>query len=296
MKRVAILTSDRLPAFLVDSHGPIDEHLEEDRLFADALRARGKGVDRVPWRAGGVRWADYDVVVIRSTWDYIDDLERFLAVLSDIDAASRLVNPLETVRWNCDKAYLLDLAERGAPVVPTWLVPGGGAVPNGGADLGPAPAGWVLKPAVGVGSFETIRTAGFAEIEDALADRSPSQRYLLQPYLRSVAEEGEWAFIFFDGRLRYTLIKRPAEGDFRVQEQYGGTWTPERPAPADVAAAEAVMAVLPVPVTYARVDMARLPSGNLALMELEAIEPSLAFHLIPGAADDFAKRIIGAIA
>lgn len=291
--RIAILTSDTLPAFLAASHGPIEDYLDEDALLAEALSGLGATVESVPWRREGVGWQDYAAVVIRSTWDYIDDPNRFLEVLTDITRATRLVNPFETVAWNCDKRYLLDLRQRGAPVVPTRIVRGGEDLDRTTNDLGGASEGYIVKPAVGVGAFETVRVTDLAEAQATLAAKPPGRRYLLQPFVPAIRQEGEWAFIYLGGSLRYAVLKEAAEADFRVQEEYGGRWTVRTPSPDDVAAAETVMRALPVAAIYARVDMARLPGGSLALMELEAIEPSLAFHIAPEGARQLARLLVG---
>ena len=117
----------------------------------------------------------------------------------------------------------------------------------------------------------------------------------LQPFLASVRDEGEWSFVFGAGRFLYAAFKRPAPEDFRVQVMYGARTTPAAPAPCDLAAAETALAALPVPVHLARIDMARLADGGLALMEAELIEPQLFLHDLPEAAGLLAAAILSSL-
>ena len=121
-------------------------------LLADALRAAGHAVDVRDWRDPTVDWSTARVTVLRSPWDYIDHFPEFLAWAERVSGASDLWNPLAIVRWNTHKAYLLDLAARGAPIVPTVVLLGGSAASlDGICDA----QGWnavVVKPAVASGA------------------------------------------------------------------------------------------------------------------------------------------------
>jgi glutathione synthase/RimK-type ligase-like ATP-grasp enzyme len=119
---------------------------------------------------------------------------------------------------------------------------------------------------------------------------------MLQPFLPSVAEEGEISLFMFNGALSHAVIKRAAAGDFRVQPQYGGQMTPYAPDEEARSLAEAALAVAPRRPVYARVDMARLPDGRLALMELEAVEPDLYFAFAPDGGEAFARAVLHALA
>ena len=109
MRRCAFLTLDDPSGYVID-----------DDLAYEPLRELGWGVELVPWRRPAVAWDAYEAVVIRSTWDYTDDPDSFVAVLGDIERTGTLLfNGLDLVRWNLQKTYLRDLAARGVPVVPT---------------------------------------------------------------------------------------------------------------------------------------------------------------------------------
>ena len=151
-------------------------------------------------------WSRFDRVVLRSAWDYPQRLPEFLAWLDEVDAVSDLVNPPETVRWNLDKQYLAELAEAGVPITPTVFVPPGTAATFPAGDF-------VVKPAVGAGSRDAA-SYGADQHETAVAHvarlHASGQTVLVQPFLKSVATEGEWPLMFFDGRFSHAASKRVA--------------------------------------------------------------------------------------
>ncbi|MDO9016324.1 MAG: hypothetical protein Q8S73_37380 [Deltaproteobacteria bacterium] len=280
---VALLTLDDRSAYVID-----------DDLAIAELRARGHAVEEIPWRRRGVDWGAFDLVVIRTTWDYQHDLSAFFASLAAIEAAGTpLANAGALVRWNARKTYLRDLADRGVPIVPTrW-----------GHDLSAAGLtalcaasgddGCVLKPTVSANAHDTFRLpravdpAVAAEVAARFADRD----WMLQPFLRAIVDEGEFSVFYFDGAYSHAIVKRPKSGDFRVQEEHGGLITPLDADAALRADADRAMAALDAAPLQARVDLVRLDDGTLALMELEAIEPSLYFRTHPRAAANFADAV-----
>ena len=272
MRTCAFLTTDDLTDYVTD-----------DVLAEAPLAELGWAVEHVPWRQSG-GWERYEAVVIRSTWDYHKHPEEFLAVLEEIDrSGSRLANPLELVRWNARKTYLRDLEARGLPVVPTvW---DRSRFDELDADE------IVIKPVVSASAFHTYRLRRgdrwSAEMEAAFAGRE----IMAQPFLRSIVEEGEFSLFYFGSELSHVVLKSPKEEDFRVQEEHGGLIRKVEPPPPLVELGQEIVASLPVPLLYARVDLARLDSGGYALMELELIEPSLYFRTDAGAPERFARAL-----
>ncbi|MEM7173524.1 MAG: hypothetical protein AAF530_25400 [Pseudomonadota bacterium] len=293
MTSIAILSTDRLPKFLGKDHPNEDSLFAEDDRLAEAFAARGAAARRIAWRDKTPSWRDFDLVLIRSTWDYIDHCQSFLAVLREIeDSGCRLFNPLTTVRWNLSKSYLGALAAQGLPVVPTQFLCPKTAV-RGEPPLIPDFAkGYVVKPLVGVGGFGTERVLSLDDLGGALEKRRQEDQVIIQPFLPSIQEEGEWSFVFGSGRFLYAALKRPKDGDFRVQVMYGAHTSAQSPQPSDLAAAQNCFRALPVPVCLARMDLARMPDGHLALMEAELIEPQLYLHDLPHAADLLADAVL----
>ena len=267
-------SNGRICAFLTTDD--LDGYVTDDQLAETAMEEIGWKVEHVPWRQGG--WERFDAVVIRSTWDYHKHLEEFLAVLEQI---KRLANPLEVVRWNARKTYLRDLEARGLPVVPTvWNPrPDASLFDQLGTDE------IVIKPVVSASAFHTYRLRRGEEMETAFADRE----VMVQPFLRSIVEEGEYSLFFFGGELSHAVLKSPKEEDFRVQEEHGGLIRRVDPPAALVDLGHRIVESLPAPTLYARVDLARLDSGAYALMELELIEPSLYFRTDPESPRRFAR-------
>jgi glutathione synthase/RimK-type ligase-like ATP-grasp enzyme len=190
---------------------------------------------------------------------------------------------------NLHKGYLRDLENRGVPIVPThWINPRGGDRDLAGIL---ARNGWddvVLKPAVSAGSRNTYRfrradAETYRNRLDAILDEDSA---LLQPFLEEIVTEGEWSFVFFGGELSHTVLKTPRQGDFRVQEHFGGIYRLQTPSAKQVEQARAVLARIDSPLLYARVDMIRR-GDEMLLAELELTEPSLYFKQSPQSEDRF---------
>ncbi|MFF2273113.1 RimK family alpha-L-glutamate ligase [Agromyces sp. NPDC058136] len=267
----------------------------DDRRLLEALREQRVDAEAVAWNDPAVDWSRFDAAVLRSTWDYVDHLEAFLATTAAIARSGcLLLNPPDAVRWNADKHYLDDLDRLGVPIVPVVRGGRGDAEPVLAAVRA---AGWdelVLKPAIGVGGSGVTRTstAGLARAIEALPEGS---EVMVQPFAQSIASEGEFSFVFLGGAPSHVLRKRPAPGDFRAHGIYGGTIGRVDPRPADAAEVEAMRRLLPFDLLYARFDVVRF-EGRLRILELELIEPMLYLDLAPGSARRLADATITRIA
>ena len=284
-RRVALLTTSLGPDYVTDDH-----------LVVPLLAERGIEASFVRWREHQ-DWTTYDLVVVRSTWDYQRHLDDFLATLATIASATRLENPLHLQRWNVRKTYLRDLAAAGIPVVPT-LWADGLATGDLARLLGEVGTGdVVLKPVVGASGEDAfrIRAEGAAERERELVATFDRRPLMIQPFLSAVLEVGESSVVWIDGEVSHALRKIPRRGEFRSQEEHGGI--PERiplePALSSAAAAvaEAVARRSPRRPLYGRVDFLPGPDGFL-VGELELVEPSLYLRLDPDAARRLADAIV----
>ena len=265
---------------------------QDDAPLAAALGRLGVPTEIVHWD-DPLEWGAFDVVVIRSTWDYTRRLDEFLDWARAVDTATQLWNPFEVVRWNTHKGYLIELEERGAPVVPTAWLGHGDRVDL--ADL-LATRGWkdvVAKPAVGAGSRGLVRIEpGMEELGqhhlDALLARGDA---MVQPFQSAVATQGETSVVFVDGELSHAVRKVPAAGEIRIQVEHGGTY--ERIEPDDETARLAawILESTGHEFLYARVDLLPDVDGRPQLAELEVVEPSLYLTWVPEAADRLALAI-----
>ena len=282
MSHIAILQCEKLPSFVTWEIPNREELFEEDNLLIRGFEAQGWQVAPVAWTDPTVDWDRFDVALLRSTWDYLDAPQDFLNTLSGIQSSScRLYNPLAAVRWNMDKQYLFDLASWGIPVIPTYSV---SADVNITYELF-AERQWqtiVLKPTMGLGGAHSYRVR-LDELKDTVAKLHtdhPELQYLAQPFIEDIVSEGEWSFIYFNRQLSHVLLKQPAPDDYRVQGIYGGSIRQAQPEPADLLRAQVVMNTLPFDLLYARLDFVRV-KGQLAVMEVEFIEPIFSFNLVP---------------
>jgi len=264
-----------------------------DLLARDALRRLGVRVLPVIWDEQN-DWRRFDALVLRSTWDYPEKVASFRAWLNEVEAAGTLlINSAVTVRWNLDKHYLAELHERGVPIVETHF-----AQPGERLDAILRDRNWshaVVKPRISADGYRTFLTTAHTAHEDeaAFAElRASPNGVMVQAFLSQVREAGEASFVFLGGRFSHAALKRPATGDFRVQERFGGTLESWEPGLAQVQRVEAFLEAVPVPWVYARVDVCPLADA-LLVMEIELIEPSLLFdRAAPSAADRFAQAVL----
>jgi glutathione synthase/RimK-type ligase-like ATP-grasp enzyme len=284
--KIAILRCQNLPSFVTWEIPNVDALFSDDHALIDSFTRRGVDASSVVWRDPAIDWNAFDVALIRSTWDYVDDRDGFISSLGRIDASRcRLFNPLDAVRWNSDKSYLLDLERWGVPTVPTYRA--SSLDPDAWTERA-ARDGWsgaVVKPVVGTGGAHVQRLTADqipAALKSLAADQ-PGREFFIQPMIESVISEGEWSYAYFGGELSHTLLKRPAAGDYRAHGIYGGTVEAAAPDAQDILQADAIQKSLPFDLLYVRLDLVRI-DGRLSIMELELIEPILYLHLAPGGA------------
>ena len=302
MTHVALVTSREALA--------LDEDMEP---LASALAQRGARVSRPRWDDADVDWSQFDLALLRSTWDYVERIDEFLEWVERCALQTRLANPPGIVRWNTDKHYLADLARAGVPVVPTRFVEASGdaaaelaaflAAGTDALSVG-RPVGFaefVVKPSVGAGSRDTTRyrredaSRALAHLRRLLA---AGRSAMLQPYLGHVDEHGETAVIYLGGRYSHAIRKAPL---LRLDgPPVTGLFAPERiearePAAAERELAAAVFEAIPFAAPlYARIDLIPDQAGTPVVLELELTEPSLFFAHAPGSAARLAAAIVAA--
>jgi glutathione synthase/RimK-type ligase-like ATP-grasp enzyme len=264
-----------------------------------ALAERGIEAQTAIWDDPRVDWLAYELVIVRSTWDYPRHRDAFVAWAQGLP---RVLNSAEVLSWNTDKRYLADLASKGVPTVPTvFSAPGEvGALPE-----------WpefVIKPTISVGSADTARwrlgtddVAALAHLGDLHA---AGRTAMIQPYLTGVDVAGESALLFTGGAFSHSIRKAPilsageapvalviGDADFREEI------TPREASAAEREVAERVLAAVPgsADLLYARVDLLPGPDGSPVLLELELTEPSLFLWASEGAAEQLADGVLRAL-
>jgi len=270
---------------------------EEDRLLSEALAQRGIQTRRVDWSRDGVDWGAFSAVVLRTPWDYFDRFEAFSGWLDSLQSHPCVLNDLSTLRWNIDKHYLAELEAAGLPIVPTAFVQRGDTTSLRDAMDSLGSDAVVYKPTVSGAARETYRVrAGQADAHaERFASLTGQRAMMVQPFMPSILEHGEVTVVAMQGKPTHGLVKKAKAGDFRVQDDHGGTLHSHTPASDELALTEAALGVRgPTPV-YGRVDMVRDEAGIARIMELELIEPELWLRLHPPAAEAFAEGIEAAL-
>lgn len=262
----------------------------DDRPLVPALRALGLKPEVVVWDDPHVDWSGAPLCVIRTVWDYHLKREAFLAWAERVTRTSRLLNPLELVRWNTEKTYLRTFEAQGLPVVPTLWVNQGQRI---ALDQVLAERGWrefVVKPVVSASAHGTIRASqdDLPRAQAHLEAVTASQGALVQPYLRTVEGPGERSLVFIDGVYTHTARKAPVLAGGAVDPDAVELIVPDED---ELTLARTVMASLGDAPLYARVDLIRSEAGAPSIMELELVEPSLFLDRAPEATRRFAEAI-----
>jgi glutathione synthase/RimK-type ligase-like ATP-grasp enzyme len=264
-------------------------------MLADALRSRSYSTEVADWQDPGVRWSDFDVVVIRSTWTYYKNSVGFLSWLDQVSAHAQLINDKSLICWNIHKRYLCELAGAGIPVVPTVVKT------RGEAETVPqllAAQDWpegVIKPAIDVGGMGARRVSLSCASAAAYAERLLDvMDVIVQPYVDSITELGENLLIFVGGSYSHTVRRRPAPGGFLTHEVHGGSVELVDPTPEQLRLATHVYESLPGRPIIARIDMVEM-HGTPVIQEVEVIDPCLYPELNPSVTDALSAAITSAL-
>lgn len=262
----------------------------DESITLEALKAAGIEARMLAWDDPSAPFAAQDLVLLRSTWNYYEDLASFLAFVDRVGAQNRLLNPPSVVHWSVDKTYLRDLERRGVATVPTEYVDKG-ATRSIGELL--ERMGWkdvVIKPVVSAGSFRTRRFAAAArgEAQRFLDELTAERAAMVQKWMPAVESYGERAIMWIDGEITHAIRKtlRLAGGVERVSDA-----VPIADDERDLAT-RAIAAVGARDLLYGRVDTIRDEDGQVRVMELELVEPSLYFLQHRAALDRFVAAIL----
>ncbi len=284
--RVALITDPEHPGYRPDDVG-----------LSAAFSALGVTAIPRPWGVE-IPATEFDVAVIRTPWDYFLHPEAFLAWVDALEVP--VLNPAQVLHWNHQKGYLIELEEAGCARLPKTLRLSAGdrAGDTEGllAELGTDRA--VVKPVISGGAHGT-RVVTLREPLRWGADEEGD--YLAQAFVDTVEETGEWSLIYFGGALSHCVLKTPKSGDFRVQDDFGGTVqfgaAPVGLTEAGARVLEGVhdLLALGAPLAYMRVDLVEEPgTGQPLLMEVELIEPELFFRGEAESPRRFAEAVIAA--
>lgn len=266
-----------------------------DKLLIEPMKTFGWDAEEISWRNESINWDDYNAVIVRSTWDYQKDHEKFLDVLEKINNSSaHLENDLELMKWNMNKKYLFDLEQKGVKIVDTLWKSNFNLdeVENSFENFNSEEI--IIKPNISANADNTFRLtkAKFVEIKNQLKLIFTNREFMMQPFMKNIIDEGEYSLFFFNGEFSHCVLKKPKEKDFRVQEEHGGKFKSIIPTEQQKTIGKNIIYKLAVLPLYGRTDLVRTADNDFALMELEAIEPSLYFNMDEQSPIRFTKAFV----
>lgn len=268
--------------------------LLEDGLVKVALEEKGLIVTRKDWADSDFDWSCTRAILFRSTWDYFDQFELFKTWLTKVESQTIAINPISQIWWNMDKWYLRDLEKRGIPVVETAFIRRGETQSlsqileeNDWVDA-------ILKPTVGGGGRHTYRVnpQNVKDYESIFSALTRGEDMMLQPFQNSIVRKGEISLMVIGGNFTHAILKKVKHGDFRVQDDFGGSIHSYSASAEEIAFAEKVVAACEPTPTYARVDVMWNNDNELVVSEVELIEPELWFRENNKAAELLADEIL----
>lgn len=289
---IVILTEDRyVNPTEINTYN--ENVLLEDQLVLEALKAQGLHAVRKSWSDPDFNWNSTKYVLFRTTWDYFDRYDVFSKWLQTVSEQTILLNSEKIINWNIDKHYLIDLKTKGVHICETYFIEKGTTTTL--KDLHKK-LGWqntVLKPCISGAARHTykLETSNLEEHEAVFQELLTKEALMLQPFQKNIVTKGEYSFIVINGHYSHAVLKIAKPGDFRVQDDFGGTVHIHKATKDQIVFAEKAVQACPELPIYARVDVIIDNTNKLAISELELIEPELWFRNNSSAATLLAKAI-----
>ena len=270
-----------------------DQVILEDQLLRNALEKSGLKVARVSWDDPEFDWSETRYAMFRTVWDYSKRWEEFDAWFRATAKVTEFINPEEQIRWNLDKKYLVELERSGVNIPATRVIEKGSTTSLKALFNETNWTEAVLKPMISGGGRETHRLKAdqVEEFESKFRLLVQTEAMMLQEFQYNVVERGEVSMMFAGTDITHAIIKKAKAGDFRVQDDFGGTVHQYEPTDSDLAFAKKVLSACKNSPILGRVDMIWDNDGDPALGELEIIEPEMWFRFAPTAANAVAKAI-----
>ncbi|ASZ11224.1 hypothetical protein KTO58_19080 [Chitinophaga pendula] len=266
---------------------------DEDSRLLTFLQEKGLDITREIWTDTNVTWTSYDLVLLKSPWDYFDRIQEFYAWLKQLkDAGITMLNTYDTVKWNSDKHYLSDMITAGFPVIPSQYLEQGTQPDLAGFFDAFNTDKLIVKPCISGGAKNTIVITRdkIATQSSHVTELLQTEAFMVQPFIKEI-KEGEWSLLFFNGSFSHAVLKVPKPEDFRVQHYHGGIVEARVPDTSLVAAARAFLTRFAPDSLYARVDGIVI-NDQFTLMELELIEPLLFLDSDPSSYERYYQALV----
>ncbi|MAN39456.1 MAG: hypothetical protein CMQ64_04885 [Gammaproteobacteria bacterium] len=271
----------------------IQNILLEQELLKSAFEAQGLKVDITYWDNPSYEWQQTKSVLFRTVWDYFERFDEFWDWLEQVKTKTRLINSYELIKWNIDKHYLRDLKNNDIQVVPTYFADKGNNISlQEIANL----SEWkhiVIKPAISASAFNTYKITNdeIEQKEQLFHELLQTHDMLVQPFFPTISELGEASLMVFGGKFTHAILKKTKAGDFRVQDDFGGTVHDYNPTQEEIKFAEKVFQSCTSLPIYGRVDIVWDSNKHIYLSELEIIEPELWIRNRPESANKIAEAV-----
>lgn len=295
---IILLTASKYLATNADD--PLFQNiLLEDEILCKAFDEVGLSYGRKAWDDPNFDWSSTSYVFIRTPWDYFDRYDEFSIWFQETIKVTKFINSRNLVEWNIDKHYLLDLKNSGIhipktlfiePKTKTTLIE---SIEKAKSTKGFRGETFIIKPCIGGGAWHTYKFhfTDWKKYENVFQKLIAKETMMLQEFQKNIIMQGEVSMMVFDGHFSHAVLKKAKLGDFRVQDDFGGSVQTYQPTKQEIDFAEAVVKACPELPLYARVDIFYDNEDCLALAELEIFEPELWFRLHPKAAQMVAKGI-----
>lgn len=267
--------------------------LTEDKILQESLERKGLKVCKKNWNSNDFNWAKTKYAIFRSTWDYFDRFNEFFKWLNQTKEKTKFINSSEIILWNIDKHYLLDLEREGINIAPTIFIEKGNKIKIGDLFKETKWEEAVIKPAISGAARHTYRLKknNYNKYNDLLNELILEESFLFQEFLNNITTDGEISMIIIGGKYTHAVKKRAKHGDFRVQDDHGGTVENYNSNKQEILFAEKCIQLCPYKAVYARVDIIYDNNNKISLSELELIEPELWFRNNEESADLLAEEI-----
>lgn len=280
--KIALLTCEKLPNLT-----------PTDQLLIPELAKHNLQAQAVIWDDQTIDWRHFDYLIFRNTWDYYEKETAFNLWLNKIEKLGiKTLNALEIIKQNKHKFYLKEIQNQGFNILPTVFIEKTNTL-NLKEIIPPHWKKGVIKPAFSAGSYltEVFDVSNIDKINQQYQAIAAEKELLLQEFMPQIQTEGETSFIFFNKKFSHSINKKPAQGDFRIQVQFGGQYAAFEPSSDLIRQAQKIVDLFPSDLLYARVD-GIIINNELQLMEIECIEPDLYFNYSEGALERFVDTIL----
>ena len=259
----------------------------DTELLIEQFKSVGVSAELAVWDDKTVNWADYNLVYLHTPWDFMDKYSAFVQWIERASAITKLINPLEIVKWNINKQYLFELSRKGIAIPGTTLIK-----VDEPLDSSEERRDIVVKPTVGAGGQDIYR---FSSLKEALADKRVKDLHarteiLVQDFDERILSQGEYGAIVIDGQLTHCILKNPGNNEFRIHDIYGGTLEPVDISEQMEVFCRKVYDCLTTKPAYGRIDF--IGAAEPVLMELELVEPELFLRFSKTALTKFVETII----